>query len=236
MREAANEGVHFADIMQRDANRYDCQLSGSFGLDDVTADGPGAVWESLAKEGPWVPMIKELLEANGAGKECRVYRCGCVVSLPGAGEQYWHSDGAHLGKAAGWPETGRSDWGTELDVSDWGLSQAASCQNVCVFVPLVDLSRTNGYTEFWAGSQHYDGLLEKKGVQALPGGTDAIMDAGGVLLYDFRTIHRGMPNSSGAQRPILYFVYAHEDWSESKNFRGAAGSVFGGAAAADLDG
>jgi hypothetical protein len=39
------------------------------------------------------------------------------------------------------------------------------------------------YTEFWLGSQCYGGLLEKKGVQSLPGGTDGIVKAGSALVY-----------------------------------------------------
>ncbi len=222
-RKAAGEGVHFADIMQRDQSRYDCQLSPAFSLATTPAtDAP--VWETLAREGAWVPVVRKLLEdAEGSRRSCQVYRCGCVVSLPGAGEQYWHSDGAHQGSAAGWPPA-RAELSVQ-DLAEWGQAQAAPPHNVCVFVPLVDLNRSNGYTEFWAGTQHYDGLLEKKGVQSLPGGTDAIVDAGSVLLYDFRTIHRGMPNSSDAMRPILYFVYSHEGWSESRNFRASAGSA-----------
>ena len=221
-REAAGDGVHFADIMQRDRSRYDCQLSPGFSLaTPPAADAP--VWEGLAREGAWVPVVRKLLgETEGSKRSCQVYRCGCVVSLPGAGEQYWHSDGAHQGSAAGWPPAGAER--PAQDLTEWGQAQAEPPHNVCVFVPLVDLNRSNGYTEFWAGTQHYDGLLEKKGAQSLPGGTDAIMDAGSVLLYDFRTIHRGMPNSSDAMRPIL--VYSHEGWSESRNFRAAAGSVF----------
>jgi hypothetical protein len=264
-REGAGEGVHFAEIMQRDKNRYDCQLSASFSLAAAASsapeaaaaaaaadsDGAAPIWESLAREGAWVPMVRKLLQ-GGSGdcdKGCKVYRCGCVVSLPGAEEQYWHSDGDHRGAAAGWPPCSESDSqqrqqqqqqpaeegdaaAGRQDLSAWGQSQAANPHNVCVFIPLVDLSHTNGYTEFWAGSQHYSKLFEKKGVQALPGGTDAIVDAGDALLYDFRTVHRGMPNSSDAMRPILYIVYSHDDWSESRNFRVAAGSVFAGAAAA----
>jgi hypothetical protein len=233
-REAAGEGVHFADIMQRDSSRYDCQLSPGFSLASApAADAP--VWETLAREGAWVPMVRKLLEGCAEAKQpWQVYRCGCVVSLPGAGEQYWHSDGAHQGPAAGWPPPARTQLPAQ-DLSEWGQAQAAPPHNVCVFVPLVDLNRDNGYTEFWAGTQHYDKLLEKKGVQSLPGGTDAILDAGSVLLYDFRTIHRGMPNSSDAMRPILYFVYSHESWSESRNFRAAAGSVFAAGAAGERD-
>ena len=206
--------------MQRDPNRYDCQLSGTLSLQGP-ADPAAPAWEALARDGPWLPLVRRLLERDG--QTMRVYRCGCVVSLPGAGEQYWHSDGAHQGPGAGWPPA------EAADRCGWAEAAAAPPHNLCVFVPLVDLTHTNGYTEFWAGSQHYDGLLAKKGAQALPGGTAGILPAGSALLYDFRTIHRGMPNASAKRRPILYFVYAHEGWAETRNFATAVGSVFDGA-------
>ena len=68
-------------------------------------------------------------------------------------------------------------------------------------------------------------MLEKKRVQALPGGTKGITPAGSCLCYDFRNVHRGMPNTSTQMRPILYFVYAHAGFSEAKNFR-VGNSVF----------
>ena len=80
-REGAGDGHHFAEIMRRDQNRFDCQLSAGFGLDSDGADRPA--WESLACAGPWLPLVRKLL-----ADDCTVYRCGVVVSLPGAGEQY----------------------------------------------------------------------------------------------------------------------------------------------------
>jgi ectoine hydroxylase-related dioxygenase (phytanoyl-CoA dioxygenase family) len=66
--------------------------------------------------------------------------------------------------------------------------------------------------------------MEKQGAQSLPGGTHALLASGDALLYDFRTIHRGMPNRSTAPRPIFYAMYSHEGWQEQRNW--AEASVF----------
>lgn len=124
-REANGEGAKFAEIMQRDPLRYDCRLS---------VEGSGCeLWASVARAGPWVPLAERLL-----GGDCRVAGCGVVTSLPGCGEQYWHSDGGHLaGAVTGWE--GLHD----------PAAAAAPPYAICVFVPLVDLTAMNGYTEFW---------------------------------------------------------------------------------------
>ena len=217
--EASGRGTHFSEIMQRDTGRYDCRLQemSSLGPDagtdlsppvqDIAAGTdeqdapPTACWTHTAFNGAWVPLVRQLL-----GGDCRVVRCGCVVSLPGCGEQYWHSDGAHIGSSATW-----------ADIDD-PAGAAAPPHAICVFVPLVDLSEDNGYTEFWSGSHHFAQLMDKKGEQSLPGGTKAILPAGGALLYDFRTIHRGMPNHSQKKRPIFYTIYAHANWQEKRNW------------------
>ena len=197
--EAHGNGCRFTEIMQRDQMRYDCQLP---------RDNQ-ALWSSVAETGSWVSVVRELL-----GGDCKLHKCGVVASLPGCGEQYWHSDGQHGGcscancsnVAAGWEDLGDP------------VAAAAAAHAICVFLPLVDLTLTNGYTEFWPGSQLFAKLLDKKGEQSIPKGTDALMPMGDCLIYDFRTIHRGMPNSSDSKRPIMYMLYGHDEWVEKRNW------------------
>jgi ectoine hydroxylase-related dioxygenase (phytanoyl-CoA dioxygenase family) len=134
-----------------------------------------------------------------------------VLSLPGTEVQYWHSDGVHVGDSS------------TLDDSD----AAAPVHALCVFCPLIDLNEETGYTEFWAGSHKYSKLLAKKGEQALPGGTKGILNKGNFLVYDYRTIHRGMPNTSARARPVCYFLYTRAgfEFVEDQNF--TEQSVFG---------
>lgn len=74
----------------------------------------------LHKDASWLPLVQELL-----GKDCKLVHTGVMLSLPGSLNQPWHSDGPHL---------------------DTKRHLPPHCVNV--FVPLVDLCRENGPTEF----------------------------------------------------------------------------------------
>lgn len=180
---------HFSEIMARDHFRFDFRL-------DLDSHG---VWREYEENGRWKPLVNDVL-----GPTNRLVKCGCVLSLPSCGMQYWHSDGVHRGKSA------------DFDSQDAALTHA-----LCVFVPLIDLTEATGCTEFWAGSHKYSKLLQKGGEQSLPGGTLGSMKKGDALLYDYRTIHRGTANSSRSARPVCYFLYAREGYEdvEDQNFR-----------------
>ena len=179
---------HFKEIMVRDNYRFDFRL-------DLDANG---LWRDYEEKGRWKDLVEDIL-----GPSYRLVKCGCVLSLPSCGMQYWHSDGIHQGMSA-----------------DFGSSEAAPTHALCVFVPLINLSESTGYTEFWAGSHSYDKLLQQKGEQSLPGGTLGLMNQGDVLLYDYRTIHRGTSNSSQSARPVCYFLYTRNGYEgvEDQNF------------------
>lgn len=181
---------HYKEIMQRDDNRFDFRLD----LDDKN----NAIWKQVEEKGRWKSMVAEIL-----GEEYSLIKCGCVLSLPGTSIQYYHSDGVHVGASA-----------------TFESEKAASTHALCVFVPLIDLDRSTGYTEFWAGSHKYSNLMQKKGLQSLPGGHDGIIYKGDCLLYDYRTIHRGMPNDSQRTRPVCYFLYSKKGMEhvEDQNF------------------
>ena len=110
----------------------------------LSANGTDGI-SLLSRDATWYPLVESLL-----GGDCVVKSCGVVVAMPGCSTQYWHSDGGHVGKAAQWE-----------DVEE-PTRAAAAPHAICVFVPLVDLSRENGFTEFWSGSHLFDGLLAKK--------------------------------------------------------------------------
>jgi Phytanoyl-CoA dioxygenase (PhyH) len=193
----------YREIVQRDVNRFDFRL-------DLPVPGQGGAnedddrvpcWKALEERGAWMPLITSALGSNDVVR----VKCGCVLSLPGAREQYWHSDGVHVGPA---------------------LSLRRSAETVhpphalCVFVPLLPLTNETGGTEFWAGSHRYDTLLSKKGEQALPGGTIGIVTWGDAIVYDYRVVHRGMANTSTIARPIAYYLYAKKGYEsvEDQNF------------------
>ena len=124
--------------------------------------------------------------------------------------QEWHTDGPHARKAA--------------------LSNAAQLrtppQTLCVFVPLQDLSACPdmGCTQFWPGTHQCAHLLGFGPAAAeLQCTVDALAHAGDGIVYDYRTMHRGLPNASHQQRDVLQFVYSNQVQSQAHdgpNYRG----------------
>jgi ectoine hydroxylase-related dioxygenase (phytanoyl-CoA dioxygenase family) len=148
------------------------------------------------KEGPWVPLITSLL---GADTKCLM---SVVYSLPRAPNQSWHADGGHIRPPA-----------------DIHNRNPAPAYAICVFVPLINLTQSVGFTQFWPGSHLSDGLIGfGAAAEMLKVTVDGIVEAGGCVLYDYRLMHRGMANSSDVVRPVLQLVYHIPSYSEVKNY------------------
>ena len=152
-----------------------------------------------------------------------------MYSRPGAGDQDWHTDGAH----ADAPRAGG----------------AGAPYAVCVFVPLIDLDEGTGCTQFWPGT-HADRELAGFGPASVVLGAAVApyVAAGSAVLYDYRLMHRGLANRS-RERPVLQarhpqrrpprpcvralareggaalrwqFLYHLESYEEKKNYGAAA--------------
>ena len=150
---------------------------------------------------PWMPAIHSLL-----GPDCVSLYDSCIISVPGAKTQDMHCDNGHL-----FPHT---------DV------HIASPHCVTVICPLVDVDADNGPTEFWPGS-HYESVAKELFEERARTGAhipskSSLQLAGSVgdaILFDTRTVHRGMANAGDAKRPILYIAYARPWYTEgTKNF------------------
>ena len=110
-----------------------------------------------------------------------------VYSKPGANHQGWHADGGH---AEGASDAG---WNGEDGLS----SSLAAPYAVCLFVPLIDLDDTVGFTQFWPGSHRHKDLVGFGPFAEVAKATwDGIVSAGEAIVYDYRLLHRGMPNRS----------------------------------------
>ena len=181
----------FREVVQRSPRRYDLALpDASPRLDTLPAEGPPGL----------LPLLSAIL-----GPDFAVRRRGAVVALPGAEEQPWHIDWEHL-------------------FGELGTPLPPHCVNV--FVPLVDVTPAHGPTELAPGShrpapgtvaRHADwsDSLEAFGFR---GGTvAATIPAGSCLLFDYRTLHRALPNLSAEPRPVLYLV-ASRPWYRDVTF------------------
>ena len=147
----------------------------------------------------WLPNIigsaRHLLPAQPT-----VDHVDAILSKPGAAAQKFHADSgdSHLRLARLCPR-----------------HRLFNC-----FVPLVDLTENGDGTMLWPGSHlertrydAYNGAIERSGSLEDDALAMAQMEvpacpAGGLLLFDFRVLHRGMPNSSGRMRPLAHAVLA----------------------------
>jgi len=187
--EVGSQLFRFSEASARGAHRFDL-------LFDLGCDSSAPLLEAV-RASCWAPLVQEVL-GPAATVECSV-----VYSRPGAQAQEWHSDGPHVGKAA--------DWDGEGESSPYAL---------CVFVPLINLTDEVGYTQFWLGSHRYKDLIGFGGMApVLNSTTNCTVDAGGAVVYDYRLMHRGMPNrSTDTERPVLQFLYHHPDYTEKENY------------------
>ncbi len=153
---------------------------------------------SLAAAEPPPMNAEHVLAAVGAilGSDWRFELRGAVVAFPGAGEMSWHIDGAHL-----FPE----------------LPIHLPAHALNIFVPLVDITEELGPTEFCPGSHFLTrgtqpSYIEMDVHPARLGYTEsparAVIPAGAVVLADFRTLHRALPNRCEHARPLAYFACA----------------------------
>jgi len=156
---------------------------------------------SFLAEAPWVSAVHALL-----GPDCTPLYDSAIVSVPGAKTQDMHCDNGHL-----FPHDS---------------THIASPHCVTVICPLVDVDEDNGPTEFWPGS-HYESVAkemfeERDRTGAHIPSKSSLQLAGSVgdaILFDTRTVHRGMANAGDAKRPILYIAYARPWYTEgTKNF------------------
>ncbi|KAJ8600814.1 hypothetical protein CTAYLR_006414 [Chrysophaeum taylorii] len=123
----------------------------------------------------------------------------CVIASEGCEAQAWHVDGAHLDPTRHLP-----------------------CHCLNVFVPLVDVSSGSG-TELRPGSHHLTRdlkrlLLVAKARKTLRAPVTPRLALGDCLLFDYRTLHRGVANTSGAPRPVFVLTVARPFFRDVVNF------------------
>ena len=130
---------------------------------------------------------------------------------------------------------GAQAWHTDvplnLFVDDERAATAAShaAYALNVFLPLVDLTESNGATEFIPGSHlpeaERTAEAERRG-QPLR----ILAPAGSAVIFDYRLWHRGLANDADTDRAVLYAVVARSWYRDSRNHQHTA-SLFGGTAA-----
>lgn len=190
--------IIFKEIASRNLERFDLRLTSDAALNFVKDH----VLQS--------DIVQDFLTRCLDGDSSEIdFDVSVVYSKPGAITQGWHADGAHLNTVhdAGWDEDG---WKTRL----------ADAYAICLFIPLIDLNYEVGYTQFWPGSHRSRDLVGFGPVAELTCSTfDAIGSAGDGIWYDYRLLHRGMPNnSSNTIRPVVQILFKKKWYVERANY------------------
>ena len=187
------QSYHFAEVSHRQRQRWDMRPP------------PCEHWQLLCDRAlqAATPIIRDALAMPDESPT--LVMSGVVVSRPGCTAQGFHADAteSHQQQAATSPHH----------------------RLYTAFVPLVDV-RADG-TQFWVGSHHGDVQAHARrsttrdGRLRVPAESAPLeapaCRAGGMILFDYRVLHRGLPNA-GRERPIAYCVCAMGGAWDNANF------------------
>lgn len=144
-------------------------------------------------------IVRELL-----GDDAVLTYAGLILSFPDSDDQPFHMDGPDL-----FPDNPT-------------LCSTLPPHSLNVFVPVHDLNLSHGPTEFFVGShsgpsfslaQSSVSRCQKTSVTIKP-----LLKAGQLLVYDYRTTHRGTANRGSTTRKMLYLMYSRPWFKEHLNF------------------
>ena len=189
----ALDEMSFEEVRRRGSRRYDLVVS-----PDGEAPGVAAWADALEEALSWGRAV--VSAATGCeADQVRTLFSGCVASLPGADDQGLHADG-------GAP----------------GLFN--------VFMPLVPLpDDATGPTQFAPGTHRDRSRASRtaasEGAAVWAMADDALLasptplEAGDLVIFDYRVLHRGLANRGTSFRPVLYATLAtSDDAADTVNF------------------
>ena len=204
----------FKEIVLRAPGRYDMQWK---------IDGNPHFLHDEKVLSTFMPFVREIL---GGEKMTQMNFNGCLFSLPGAREQLWHIDGEHLFTSE---PAFRPCGKQEVDFFSPASTESilpAHCLNI--FVPLVDVESDNGGTEFCLGSHFHTKFFSDDIVWQNSHWKDRIgfkgdvlalkVNAGEVLAFDYRVLHRALDHKGREIRPVLYYTFTKRWFSDAMNF------------------
>ena len=197
-RDRYGDDAHFSfkEAARRCQGRIDARLDASLDVEPWSM-----ATKALREYGAHLSQVLRPLVDRVLGEDAKLAHMGLVSSGPGSVAQPWHADGVPL----------------------FPGSNALPAHALNCFAPLVNVSRRMGPTEFVPAS-HKPGPVARALEAALQRGREPAdvfspeLSVGDVLVYDQRTVHRGVPNRTTTERPILYLLFARPWFREHINF------------------
>ena len=205
----------FKEIVHRASGRYDMQWK---------IDGNPHFLNRDKIMSKFMPFVHEVL---GGESMTNMNFNGCLFSLPGAKEQLWHIDGEHLYTSEKEFQLS-GDKNVDFFLEDGGVKSILPAHCLNIFIPLVDVESNNGGTEFCLGS-HFntkffsdDIVWQNSEWKKRIGFKGEIMtinvNAGEVLAFDYRVLHRALEHKGREVRPVLYYTFTKRWFSDAMNF------------------
>lgn len=196
------------------------------------ASGPQAELERVAARRRTSEVLanRHALAVLGAllGKDFALKSLSVMYSLPAAQQgdrvcdapQHWHRDVPLLF------EDDEQFHLKGVHARDGGVQTPPYLLNV--FVPLVDLAAENGPTEFVLGSHTWGDRWSEFELDPAEPGEEllATVPRGTIVIADYRTVHRGTVNRSGAPRPVAMIIAGRQWAFDTLNY--GLGLDFGG--------
>ena len=173
-------------------------------------------------------FVKNLILLLMNSNEIELDTFSYVHSLPGSKHQPWHQDVKHLFEHHKQEEKNNKnkedqDWKWEKSSLS---SLSSSSFGIVAVVPLIDIGAKEGGTEFIVGSHHkpigINGNFWKDITASQTSKTPSIQfhtELGDLILFDLNLWHRGTPNVSDRNRPILYMSYVRNWYNDPTNFK-----------------
>jgi len=218
---------------------HEMKVGNKFGFKEMVLRAPGRFdmqWRIDGEEhfmdpqnvlSKFLPFVHEVF---GGEKMTSLNFNGCLMSLPGAKEQLWHIDGEHLYTSEEnvrcYGDNNVTFFDREKDERKDNSILPAHCLNI--FIPLVDVESNNGGTEFCLGSHFHtkffsdDIVWQDKTWKDRIGFKGDVMavkvNAGEVLAFDYRVLHRALEHGGKEARPLLYYTFTKRWFSDAMNF------------------
>ena len=160
-----------------------------------------ATWyERRVREVTFLERLFESLLKRVLGSDFHLVYADVLISFPGAADQQWHVDGPHRA----------------------GAQEHYPPDILNVFVALDDIDVSMGPTEIRPRHTHkltrnikkqvLGAILTKKLRPKVCSGCKC----GDALVFDYRTLHRGVANLSSRPRPVLGLVFGRKEYEADK--------------------
>ena len=216
----------FRELVHKDVGRFDVNLDHVAGLRAPATWSP-SVDEKVVHGALLHAKVRIRAITNATlGTNHVLNGFGFVLSKPGTAAQNWHIDSSHLFQPSDFPGP---------------LPPALPWHFFTVFVPLFDPLLEIGPTEMALGSHRYTDVLSNQVVedQYPPSPVvssilqnrgvfteKVLVTPGDVIIMDGRILHRGLENSSGFERPLLYMSFCRPWYTEFPKSHHESRSLF----------